>query len=411
MSTTPKFPDISLPDYNGYAEGIYKPTLRTEFEGNTVSSRPRADKARRRFTLQWHSLPNDEKELLFDFFYENQGRGFYYNPPMTRDMILCIFSTDEIEASCSRGGISNGVRTMRWRITLDMEQVFSNPLNDNGTEIAASGEKFKMRVSAPHGSLTFNMTLQVVSGELEIDWGDGNSQVVTQGSETTMTHEYASVGKYDVAFNASGNVVINSIDAQNRHMIESVFIPGNNKFSFGDYVFYLCLNLQEVKLGDGILNVLGDYVFSSSAVRQVIIPYSYDNTSRGVFSDCDFLESAVAKSVACAEAEETFTGCTHLSYLSLPEGVGTITDYFTLGCQSLKRATIPSTVTSIGRDNFTDTEELYLKPATPPSLTELCFSWIMRIYVPVGCAGAYKTATNWSAYADVISEMNVEDMP
>lgn len=408
MSTTPQFPDISLPDYNGYTEGIYKPTLRTEFEGNTVSSRPRADKARRRFTLQWHSLPNDEKELLFDFFNENQGRGFYYNPPMTRDMILCIFSTDEIEASCSRGGISNGVRTMRWRITLDMEQVFSNPLNDNGTEIHTSGENLEMRIVAPFGSLTYNMTLQVVSGELEIDWGDGNTQVLTAGSETVVTHEYGNLGRYDATFSTSGSVSIVKSD----NMVESIFVPGNNKFSIGYECFSGCYNLSDVKFGEG-LDSVASAAFSQTGVRKVIIPESFGDFSGGyLFDGCKNLESAVVKSTGFAYGgTAAFNDCPNLSYLSIPEGTDTINAYFAGSCPKLGRVTIPSTVTAIGDANFSYAEEIYMKPATPPYLTGLFFNSIMRIYVPAGCAGAYKTATNWSHYSDVIQEMNVEDMP
>ena len=52
-------------------------------------------------------------------------------------------------------------------------------------------------------------------------------------------------------------------------------------------------------------------------------------------------------------------------------------------------------------------KEYHFKSTTPPSLastTTLKVPEDCIIYVPQGCAEAYKAATNWATYADKIME-------
>jgi hypothetical protein len=85
--------------------------------------------------------------------------------------------------------------------------------------------------------------------------------------------------------------------------------------------------------------------------------------------------------------------------------------------ESLTNLTIPSSVESIGSNgidigNTTNKATIIFEPTTPPSIGS---SWqkpfdinkINRILVPKGCANAYKTATNWTAYADYIYEIEI----
>ena len=47
-----------------------------------------------------------------------------------------------------------------------------------------------------------------------------------------------------------------------------------------------------------------------------------------------------------------------------------------------------------------------MKPTTPPEISSNTFtsSKLNKIIVPVGCGEAYKSATNWSNFADYIEE-------
>lgn len=92
---------------------------------------------------------------------------------------------------------------------------------------------------------------------------------------------------------------------------------------------------------------------------------------------------------------------------TITTGVGTE------GCRAL---VFPSTTTEFktGMEGTIDT--IYIKATTPPKLPWEDFfcdcnyngnngvQYAVNIVVPVGCGNAYKTATNWSNYADYITE-------
>lgn len=84
----------------------------------------------------------------------------------------------------------------------------------------------------------------------------------------------------------------------------------------------------------------------------------------------------------------------------------------TEGCKALVFPATTTTLTSM--EGTIDT--IYIKATTPPTLPYEDFfcdcnynsnngvQYAVNIVVPVGCGNAYKTATNWSNYADYITE-------
>lgn len=97
--------------------------------------------------------------------------------------------------------------------------------------------------------------------------------------------------------------------------------------------------------------------------------------------------------------------------IALPEGLDSIDMYAFFGSK-LTALTIPSTVTYIGASSFLynpDLAVVTMLPTTPPELyaDELPFGEcekLTSIYVPEGCADAYKAADGWSTYADLIKD-------
>ena len=122
-------------------------------------------------------------------------------------------------------------------------------------------------------------------------------------------------------------------------------------------------------------------------------------------------------------------GCRHLSYTNIPNGVTEIQVDAYYDCLSLLDITIPASVTSIGDDAFRtsyfDSDEPEMRAmmlnmnanrrvtvlaTTPPTLGVTVFAILSGdidvasypIYVPAESLNAYKTATNWSYYANRI---------
>lgn len=99
--------------------------------------------------------------------------------------------------------------------------------------------------------------------------------------------------------------------------------------------------------------------------------------------------------------------------ISFDGPVTTIGDLAFYNGGSLTSITIPDSVTSIGASAFYNCRSLpsvYCKATTPPVLDGTSVfannSSSRRIYVPAESVDAYKSATNWSAYASAIVGYN-----
>lgn len=96
--------------------------------------------------------------------------------------------------------------------------------------------------------------------------------------------------------------------------------------------------------------------------------------------------------------------------------VSTIGKYAFQNCDNLEYVNIPATVTKIDNYAFSDNATpmtMICRAAVPPTLvTTFTSSTITAIYVPDASLEAYKTATNWSSYADRIHPLSeIEGSP
>lgn len=152
----------------------------------------------------------------------------------------------------------------------------------------------------------------------------------------------------------------------------SIKIP-NNITSIGNYAFY---NFGVARSSSGIyfdliipnsVTNIGDSAFGSSGLASVIIPNSVISIGQGVFSST-LLESVI----------------------------------------------IPNSVTNIGAGVFNNAQRLEnvtVEADIPPTIGYGAFTQTssnLKIYVPAASVEAYKTATNWSTYADKIQAIPSE---
>lgn len=193
---------------------------------------------------------------------------------------------------------------------------------------------------------------------------------VTVGDETL--DEYA-----DLIEEISGEdeTLVKVIDRS----IAEITIPAEVK-NIGSYTFFGCRSLVSVILHNEITTIVQSAFQSCVTLSNINIPDSVTTIGSGAFADCA------------------------LQSIHIPNIVKLDTACFQ-SCRQLESVEIPSTVTTINNQVFNNCNALttvIVRPTTPPTLGTNVFANNAsgrKIYVPSESVNAYKTATNWSAYA------------
>ena len=166
--------------------------------------------------------------------------------------------------------------------------------------------------------------------------------------------------------------------------------------------FPLCTNDTQ-NFGDK--SVLEEIVLSESL--ETIRDYSFINYAKMR------LASSVLPNVTTVGIN-AFCYCAAIEAIELPS-VQTVANVVFRGCTSLRYVKLGASVTSIGNYQFGDAatvpnlEYIICEAITPPAIksTTWYYSNNCPIYVPDESVEAYRTASNWSAYADRIYPMSV----
>lgn len=221
---------------------------------------------------------------------------------------------------------------------------------------------------------------QTVANGVTIDWGDGTTPETLPGTgAVNTTHTYEQGGDYVISLepaegcvlrlggNSSGYCVMGSIDDSKkvyRNMLQKVYI-GKNVPNTGFYAFYGC-----------------------EFLALVVAPSNVTKISANCFSNCYSFKSVITTNKITYIDVYAFYKCHSLASMIIHEQTIRIGNYAFFECNSMKEyhflSTVPPTL-----------DGTYVFKGIPSD----CI-----IYVPKGSAEAYKTATNWTTYAQYIQE-------
>lgn len=158
------------------------------------------------------------------------------------------------------------------------------------------------------------------------------------------------------------------------------------------------------------LKVLGNFAFQNTGITGIIAP-KLETIGEGCFYGSKIIGEINFPYLKGELGSESFRGTKITKILSLGE-VETLKTNFSFGafasCTVLTEVLLPSTIKDIQKYSFRDClklEKVVVEATIPPSLGLNVF-WetpaTMSIYVPDQSLNAYRTADNWSAYADRI---------
>ena len=188
--------------------------------------------------------------------------------------------------------------------------------------------------------------------------------------------------------------------------VTSFTIPdGTTKIGY--YAFSYCTSLTNVTIGNGVTQI-GNYAFYyCKALTDVTIPNSVTSIGNAAFSDCSGLTNVTIGNSVTSIGNSAFSYCSSLTSVTIGNGVTSIGNSAFYYCSDLMDVTIGNGVTSIVNHAFSGCSSLTsltILATTPPTLNSSAFNNTNNcpIYVPAESVDAYKTATNWSAYADRI---------
>ena len=179
--------------------------------------------------------------------------------------------------------------------------------------------------------------------------------------------------------------------------LTDITIPGSVT-AIGEWAFYSCSSLTNVTIQSGVTAIGDSAFYNCTGLANVTIPSSVTAIGDSAFSGCSSLTNVTIPNGVTTIGDSAFSGCSSLTNVTIPNGVTTIGDSAFSGCSALTDITISSSVTAIGEWAFqgTDIQQVYCKATTPPLINSNSFPDGIVIYVPTGCADAYRTAPGWS---------------
>ena len=198
---------------------------------------------------------------------------------------------------------------------------------------------------------------------------------------------------------------------QGYNNMTEIVIP-NGVRKIGGMAFDGC-SLTNVSIPDGVEEI-GVSAFSNCKMSSITIPESVTTLGRCVFYWCDNLSAFYGKFAStdnrCLVVDGYLNSFARagLSEYTIPDNVSIIGESSFRGVE-ITSITIPQSVSQIEQSAFQYCPKLttiYCKPTTPPSIspyesfdTELDGR---TFYVPSASVEAYKTAENWSTFANQI---------
>lgn len=268
----------------------------------------------------------------------------------------------------------------------------------------------------PIDGVTLNMGIFGGSTSLyTINWGDGSEEETYNRVTTAASHTFTKAGNYKVQYNITSgqltlgdgtvNIMGDSTTSQNAlfgsKMLRGVVIGQSCSFQYKAFLYCGDMETCIVPSGGIAQNLfsecrslraliiptsgLGSYAAQNCASLKVVSYPPNINVAQSSFMGCSALRRFVCPNLLSGNKSipaVVFSGCSNLRELRIPKQYTTITNTALGGCYGLLKL------------DMTDYDAV---PALSGTMT---INTNCKILVKETMLDAFKTATNWSAYAN-----------
>lgn len=327
---------------------------------------------------------------------------------------------------------------------LDVGQMY-----DAKTSASTYGS-LEIDIELKEGYLTPTLSVDVIDNstgqQYYVNWGDGQTASLPVNT-INLSHTYSTPGKYTIrvstvysrgnAFSITGTSSGSSLltgggtnDDIYRNCITDVRV-GSCVKELGDFAFQGCKSLRTITLHKDcwLGKIRNTQTFTDCySLKTLVLPLNtHNDTVSDYFVNCYSLKRVIFPSnVSTLLGGNNFYNCKSLSSIFLSQNISFIDpmtayagDNCFKNCSSLKRIVIPETTTELGNYLFQDCYSLKridMYTTTPLVANSNTFTGLpayTKIYVPWSrdhsILNAYKAATYWSAIADQIYQMPMNE--
>jgi len=212
---------------------------------------------------------------------------------------------------------------------------------------------------------------------VSVDWGDGTEEETYYGRDNVgnLNHDYEQAGFY--------HIVIKTVKEPQRLYQKAFGGSGNSWLLGGSDNLRRCYQACLVGFESGNWVIRGGQLLYSSICYAAYYKHATGITYNNYLSNCK------------------------IRHYELPDIATSLGNQFFENDPCVGDFVIPERIVTIGSNVFNSTGniKIHMESAIPPALSgSLGNNCLPTIYVPAGSLEAYKTAPNWSNYADSIFE-------
>ena len=296
-----------------------------------------------------------------------------------------------------------GLTCQGWNWSLADLKATNRKMNVGAMYITDDGAtRLHIRI-ATIGRMTVPLYIgQTVTNGVSIDWGDGSTAETLAGTgNVNPTHTYAEPGDYVISLMPQDGCTLSFGNGSSSYCVMGS--TGNNGKVY-------CNMLQEFYVGKNVTSIRNDTFKNCYSLASITIPNGVTSIGNEAFMYCYSLASITIPTGVTYIGHYDFYSCYSLASITIPTDVTSINPYTFQNCYSLASITIPTDVTSIGNSTFQNCYGMryydFSSCTTVPTLSYTnAFSGIpsdCQMLVPAALFDAWKSATNWSTYADHI---------